>query len=132
MIQSAVDVPTSRDSAGALQICRPLRGLVSFSLTLFLGFRFAPPQALCCHPLRGLGGGLFASAIIHSAVCPKYPVCGVEETIRFHPPGKRTVWLRPALRDFLMESFDQFQLAGLALICLKNETKADAERTCAT
>ena len=27
-----------------------------------------------------------------------------------------------------MESFDRFQLAGLALICLKNETKADAER----
>jgi hypothetical protein len=27
-----------------------------------------------------------------------------------------------------MESFDRFQLVGLALICLKNETKADAER----
>ena len=27
-----------------------------------------------------------------------------------------------------MESFDRCQLAGLALICLKNETKADAER----
>ena len=27
-----------------------------------------------------------------------------------------------------MEGFDRFQLAGLALICLKNETKADAER----
>jgi len=27
-----------------------------------------------------------------------------------------------------MESFDRFQLAGLALICLKNETKVDAER----
>jgi hypothetical protein len=27
-----------------------------------------------------------------------------------------------------MESFDRFQLAGLALICLKNETKADAEQ----
>ncbi len=26
-----------------------------------------------------------------------------------------------------MESFDRFQLAGLALVCLKNETKADAE-----
>jgi hypothetical protein len=44
------------------------------------------------------------------------PVCGVEETIRFH--------LRPdpALRDFLMESFDRFQLAGLALICLPAQT----------
>jgi hypothetical protein len=27
-----------------------------------------------------------------------------------------------------MESFDRFPLAGLARICLKNETKADAER----
>jgi hypothetical protein len=27
-----------------------------------------------------------------------------------------------------MESFDRFQLAGLTLICLKNERKADAER----
>jgi hypothetical protein len=34
----------------------------------------------------------------------------------------------PALRDFLLESFDQFQLAELALVCLKNETKADVER----
>ena len=32
------------------------------------------------------------------------------------------------MRYFLMEGFDRFQLAGLALICLKNETKADAER----
>jgi hypothetical protein len=64
----------------------------------------------------------FASAIIHSAVFPEYPVRGVEQTIRFHLRHS------PALRDFLMESFDRFQLAGLALICLKNETKADAER----
>ena len=64
----------------------------------------------------------FASAIIHSAVFPEYPVRGVEETIRFHLRHS------PALRDFLMESFDRFQLAGLALICLKNETKVDAER----
>lgn len=27
-----------------------------------------------------------------------------------------------------MESIDRFQLAGLAVICLKYETKADAER----
>lgn len=64
----------------------------------------------------------FASAIIHSAAFPQYPVRGVEETIRFHLRHS------PALRDFLMEGFDRFQLAGLALICLKNETRADAER----
>jgi hypothetical protein len=27
-----------------------------------------------------------------------------------------------------MESFDRFQLAGLALICRKNETSADEQR----
>jgi len=64
----------------------------------------------------------FASAIIHSAVFPEYPVRSVEETIRFHLRHS------PALRNFLMESFDRFQLAGLALICLKNETKAGAEQ----
>lgn len=64
----------------------------------------------------------FASAIIHSAAFPEYPVRGVEETIRFHLRHSTT------LGDFLMENFDRFQLAGLALICLKNETKADAER----
>jgi hypothetical protein len=64
----------------------------------------------------------FASAIIHSAVFPEYPVRGVEETIRFHLRHS------PAMRDFLLEGFDRFQLAGLALICLKNDTKADVER----
>jgi hypothetical protein len=64
----------------------------------------------------------FASAIIHSAAFPQYPVRGVERTIRFHLRSS------PALRDFLLEGFDRFQLAGLALLCLKNETKADAEQ----
>jgi hypothetical protein len=63
----------------------------------------------------------FASAIIHSAAFPQYPVRGVEQTIRFHLRNS------PALRDFLLEGFDRFQLAGLALLCLKNETKAGAE-----
>jgi hypothetical protein len=63
----------------------------------------------------------FASAIIHSAVFPEYPARGVRETIRFHLRHS------PALRDFLLEGFDRFQLAGLALICLKNDTKAASE-----
>jgi hypothetical protein len=64
----------------------------------------------------------FASAIIHSAAFPQYPVRGVEQTIRFHLRNS------PALRDFLLEGFDRFQLAGLALLCLKNETKAEVEK----
>ena len=64
----------------------------------------------------------FASAIIHSAAFPQYPVRGVEQTIRFHLRSS------PALRELLLEGFDRFQLAGLALLCLKNETKAEAEK----
>src|SRR2546430_14744466 len=33
--------------------CRPLRGLALLS-TVFRGFRYAPPQVLCCHLLRRL------------------------------------------------------------------------------
>lgn len=63
----------------------------------------------------------FASAIIHSAAFPQYPLRGVEQTIRFHLRNS------PAMRDFLLEGFDRFQLAGLALLCLKNQTKAEIE-----
>ena len=64
----------------------------------------------------------FASAIIHSAAFPQYPLRGVEQTIRFHLRNS------PAMREFLLEGFDRFQLAGLALLCLKNQTKAETER----
>jgi len=63
----------------------------------------------------------FASAIIHSAAFPQYPLRGVEQTIRFHLRNS------PAMREFLLEGFDRFQLAGLALLCLKNQTKAETE-----
>jgi hypothetical protein len=63
----------------------------------------------------------FASAIIHSASFPQYPIRGVEQTIRFHLHNS------PALREFLLENFDRFQLAGLALLRLKNETIAETE-----
>jgi hypothetical protein len=64
----------------------------------------------------------FASAIIHSASFPQYPLSGVEQNIRFHLRNS------PALRAFLVENFDRFQLAGLALLRLKNETAAETER----
>jgi hypothetical protein len=64
----------------------------------------------------------FASAIIHSAAFPQYPVRSVEQTIRYHLRNSS------ALRDFLMEGFERFQLAGLALLCLKNETKEETEK----
>lgn len=62
-----------------------------------------------------------ASAIIHSAALPQYPIRGVEQNIRFHLRNS------PALRDFLMEAFDRFPLAGLALLSLKNENKEQTE-----
>jgi hypothetical protein len=64
----------------------------------------------------------FASAMIHSAAFPQYPVRSVEQTIRFHLRNS------PALREHLLESFDRFPLAGLSLLCLKNETKAEIEK----
>ena len=64
----------------------------------------------------------FASANIHSAAFPQYPVRSVEQTIRFHLKNS------PAMRDWLIQGFEQFQLAGLPLLCLKNETKEETER----
>ena len=64
----------------------------------------------------------FASAIIHSAVFPQYPLRSVEQTIRSH------LRQSPALREFLMDGFEHYQLAGLALLYLKNESKAETER----
>jgi hypothetical protein len=62
-----------------------------------------------------------ASAIIHSAAFPQYPVRGVEQTIKFHLRNS------PACRDFLMEAFDRFPLAGLALLSVKNTTQQQTE-----
>ncbi|MEO5717066.1 MAG: hypothetical protein ABIR29_00665, partial [Chthoniobacterales bacterium] len=67
-----------------------------------------------------------ASAIIHSAAFPQYPIRGVEQNIRFHLRQSQ------ALRDYLLEAFDRFPMAGLALLSLKNqndaETAADLRR----
>lgn len=64
----------------------------------------------------------YASAIIHSAAFPQYPVRSVEQTIRFHLRHS------PAIREFLMEGFEHYQLAGLALLCLKNDSKEETEQ----
>jgi hypothetical protein len=62
-----------------------------------------------------------ASAIIHSAAFPQYPIRGVEQNIRFHLRNS------PPMRDFLLDAFDRFPLAGLALLSLKNESQAQTE-----
>jgi hypothetical protein len=86
---------------------------------------WSPGDAASADELKAMAELLlnnFASAIIHSAAFPQYPVRSVEQTIRFHLHNS------PAMRDFLMDGFERFQLAGLALLCLKNETKEETER----
>jgi hypothetical protein len=63
----------------------------------------------------------FASAVMHSAAFPRYPVRGIDRTIMFHLRHS------PALRDFLMENFDRFPFSGLTMLCLKNASRAEVE-----
>ena len=63
----------------------------------------------------------FASALMHSATFPEYPVRGVDRIIMFH------LRRSPALREFLIENFERFPFTGLTLLCLKNETREQVE-----
>lgn len=63
----------------------------------------------------------FASALMHSAAFPEYPVRGIDRNIMFHLRNS------PALRDLLMEVFDRFPFTGLSLLCFKNETEAGVQ-----
>lgn len=63
----------------------------------------------------------FASAVMHAAAFPQYPVRGIDRIIMFN------LRRSPALRDFLLESFERFPLTGLTLLCFKNDTAAGVE-----
>ena len=63
----------------------------------------------------------FASALMHAAAFPEFPVRGVDRIIMFH------LRRSPALREFLLDNFERFPFTGLTLICLKNETKDQTE-----
>ena len=63
----------------------------------------------------------FASALMHSAAFPEYPVRGIDRIIMFH------LRRSPALREFLLENFERFPFTGLTLLCLKNETRDQVE-----
>lgn len=63
----------------------------------------------------------FASALMHSAAFPEYPVRGIDRTIMFHLRNS------PILRDLLFEMFDRFPFTGLSLLCFKNASQADVE-----
>src|ERR1051325_1786248 len=63
----------------------------------------------------------FASALMHAAAFPEYPVRGVDRAIMYH------LRRSPALREFLLQNFERFPFTGLTLLCLKNETSAQVE-----
>lgn len=63
----------------------------------------------------------FASALMHSAAFPQYPVRGIDRTIMFHMRHG------PALREFLLENFDRFPFSGLTLLCFKDGTRTEVE-----
>jgi hypothetical protein len=59
----------------------------------------------------------FASALMHSAAFPQYPVRGIDRIIMFHLRAS------PALRAFLMQHFERFPFTGLTMLALKNESR---------
>jgi hypothetical protein len=63
----------------------------------------------------------FASALMHAAAFPQYPVNGIDRIIMFH------LRRSPAVRSFLFESFDRYPLTGLTLLILKNDARAEVE-----
>ena len=63
----------------------------------------------------------FASALMHSAAFPRYPVRGIDRTIMFHLRNG------PALRDFLLGNFDRFPFSGLSMLILKSDTREEVE-----
>jgi len=63
----------------------------------------------------------FASALMHAAAFPEYPVRGVDRAIMYH------LRRSPALREFLLQNFERFPFTGLTLLCLKNETSEQVE-----
>ena len=63
----------------------------------------------------------FASAVMHSAAFPEYPVRGIDRSIMFHLRNS------PTLQHVLMETFDRFPFTGLSMLCFKNETQSGVE-----
>ena len=63
----------------------------------------------------------FASALMHSAAFPQYPVRGIDRIITFHLRNS------PALREFLVDNFDRFPFSGLTLLVLRSQTRAEVE-----
>lgn len=63
----------------------------------------------------------FASALMHSAAFPQYPVRGIDRIIMFHMRHG------PVLREFLLENFDRFPFSGLTLLMLQHGSRDKVE-----
>jgi hypothetical protein len=63
----------------------------------------------------------FASALMHSAAFPQYPVRGIDRTIMFHMRHSSV------LREWLAENFDRFPFSGLTLLCFKSRSREEVE-----
>lgn len=63
----------------------------------------------------------FASALMHAAAFPQYPVRGIDRTVMFHLRHS------PAMREFLVSNFDRFPFSGLTLLVFKNTTRDEVE-----
>lgn len=88
------------------------------------GAEWNPGTAVSLDEIRAMAELIlnnFASALMHSAAFPEYPVRGVDRIIMFHLRRSR------ALREFLLENFERFPFTGLTLLCLKNETSEQVE-----
>lgn len=86
--------------------------------------RWAPGDAATDDEVRAMAELIlnnFASALMHSAAFPQYPVRGIDRTIMFH------LRRSPALREFLAENFDRFPFSGLTMLCLLASARADVE-----
>lgn len=63
----------------------------------------------------------FASALMHSAAFPEYPVRGIDRNIAFHLRNS------PALRGMLLSTFDRFPFTGLSMLCLMHAASEGVE-----
>jgi hypothetical protein len=63
----------------------------------------------------------FASALMHSAAFPEYPVRGIDRAIMFHLRNS------PTLRRLLLDDFDRFPFTGLTLLAFQHDNRADVE-----
>lgn len=90
----------------------------------YAGLEWGPRDEVSLDEVRAMAELIlnnFASALMHSAAFPQYPVRGIDRTIMFHLRHS------PALREFLIEKFERFPFSGLTLLCFKNETRAEVE-----